>query len=145
MSDQAEKTRAILRKVRQVEIRSRRFVDNAMVGAYHSVFKGAGIDFAEVREYQPGDDVRSIDWNVTAKMDRPFLKVYEEERELSIMLVVDVSGSIAYARTLEVFSDFQLGGRSGVAGGVSEAFEPGFPPPDQACGWFFAGKSGIRA
>ncbi len=93
MSDQAEKTRAILRKVRQVDIRSRRFVDNAMVGAYHSVFKGAGIDFAEVREYQPGDDVRSIDWNVTAKMDRPFLKVYEEERELSIMLVVDVSGS----------------------------------------------------
>ena len=93
MSEQSEKTRAILKKVRQVEIRSRRFVDDTLVGAYHSVFKGAGIDFAEVREYQPGDDVRSIDWNVTAKMDHPFLKVYEEERELSIMLVVDVSGS----------------------------------------------------
>jgi len=89
----AEKTKAILKKVRQVEIQSRRFVDDSLVGAYHSVFKGTGMDFAEVREYQPGDDVRSIDWNVTAKMDRPFIKVYEEERELTIMLVVDVSGS----------------------------------------------------
>lgn len=88
-----ERTREILKKVRQVEIRSRRFVDDSLVGAYHSVFKGKGIDFAEVREYQPGDDVRSIDWNVTAKMDRPFLRVYEEERELTIMLLVDVSAS----------------------------------------------------
>ncbi len=93
MSEQSEKTRAILKKVRQIEIRSRRFVDDTLVGAYHSVFKGAGMDFAEVREYHPGDDVRAIDWNVTAKMDHPFLKVYEEERELSIMLAVDVSGS----------------------------------------------------
>ncbi|MGC9450754.1 MAG: DUF58 domain-containing protein [Oceanipulchritudo sp.] len=82
-----------MRKVRQVEIRSRRFVDESLVGAYHSVFKGQGMDFAEVREYQPGDDVRSIDWNVTAKMDRPFVKVYEEERELTIMLLVDISAS----------------------------------------------------
>jgi len=89
----SERTREILRKVRQVEIRSRRFVDESLVGAYHSVFKGQGMDFAEVREYQPGDDVRSIDWNVTAKMDRPFIKVYEEERELTIMLLVDISAS----------------------------------------------------
>jgi uncharacterized protein (DUF58 family) len=89
----SERTREILRKVRQVEIRSRKFVDESLVGAYHSVFKGQGMDFAEVREYQPGDDVRSIDWNVTAKTDRPFVKVYEEERELTIMLLVDVSAS----------------------------------------------------
>lgn len=89
----SERTREILRKVRQVEIRSRKFVDESLVGAYQSVFKGQGMDFAEVREYQPGDDVRSIDWNVTAKMDRPFIKVYEEERELTIMLIVDVSAS----------------------------------------------------
>ena len=88
-----ERTREILRKVRQVEIRSRKFVDESLVGAYHSVFKGQGMDFAEEREYQPGDDVRSIDWNVTAKMDRPFIKVYEEERELTIMLLVDISAS----------------------------------------------------
>jgi len=90
---ESERTREILRKVRQVEIRSRKFVDESLVGAYHSVFKGQGMDFAEVREYQPGDDVRSIDWNVTAKMDRPFIKVYEEERELTIMLMVDISAS----------------------------------------------------
>lgn len=90
---ESERTREILRKVRQVEIRSRKFVDESLVGAYHSVFKGQGMDFAEVREYQPGDDVRSIDWNVTAKMDRPFIKVYEEERELTIMLLVDISAS----------------------------------------------------
>ncbi len=89
----SERTREILRKVRQVEIRSRRFVDESLVGAYHSVFKGHGMDFAEVREYQPGDDVRAIDWNVTARMDRPFIKKYEEERELTIMLLVDISGS----------------------------------------------------
>jgi uncharacterized protein (DUF58 family) len=89
----SERTREILRKVRQVEIRSRKFVDESLVGAYHSVFKGQGMDFAEVREYQPGDDVRSIDWNVTAKMDRPFIKIYEEERELTIMLMVDISAS----------------------------------------------------
>ncbi|MFO7725992.1 MAG: DUF58 domain-containing protein [Oceanipulchritudo sp.] len=90
---ESERTREILKKVRQVEIRSRKFVDESLVGAYHSVFKGQGMDFAEVREYQPGDDVRSIDWNVTAKMDRPFIKVYEEERELTIMLMVDISAS----------------------------------------------------
>lgn len=90
---EAEQTRAILKKVRQIEIRSRKFVDDTLVGAYHSIFKGAGIDFAEVREYQAGDDVRSIDWNVTARMDRPFLKTYQEERELTLMLMVDLSAS----------------------------------------------------
>jgi uncharacterized protein (DUF58 family) len=89
----AEKTREILRRVRQVEIRSRRNVDDLMVGAYHSVFKGSGMDFAEVREYQAGDDIRMIDWNVTARMDRPFLKTYREEREQTLLLMVDLSAS----------------------------------------------------
>ncbi len=93
MSTSSEQTREILRKVRQVEIRSRKFVDDSLVGAYHSVFKGTGMDFAEVREYTPGDDVRSIDWNVTAKMDRTYIKLYEEERELTIVLAVDLSAS----------------------------------------------------
>jgi len=93
MSTSSEQTREILRKVRQVEIRSRKFVDDALVGAYHSIFKGTGMDFAEVREYLPGDDVRAIDWNVTAKMDRPYIKLYEEERELTIVLAVDLSAS----------------------------------------------------
>ncbi len=93
MPETAEITKQILKKVRQVEIRSRRFVTDSMVGAYHSVFKGQGMDFEEVREYAPGDDVRDIDWNVTAKMDRPFVKKYREERELTIMLCVDLSAS----------------------------------------------------
>ena len=96
---EAQRTRDILRRVRQVEIRTRRFVDESLVGAYHSVFKGRGMDFAEVREYQPGDDVRSIDWNVTARMNRPFLKLYEEERELTLMLMVDVSASGDFGST----------------------------------------------
>lgn len=89
----AEKTREVLRKVRRIEIRTKRLVTNALAGAYHSVFKGQGMDFEEVREYSPGDDVRSIDWNVTAKMDRPFIKKFREERELTIMLLVDLSAS----------------------------------------------------
>lgn len=83
----------ILKKVRQVEIRSRRQVTDALSGAYHSVFKGKGMNFEEVREYAPGDDVRAIDWNVTAKMEKPFVKVFREERELTIVLAVDLSGS----------------------------------------------------
>ncbi|MDP0500010.1 MAG: DUF58 domain-containing protein [Verrucomicrobiota bacterium JB022] len=86
----------ILRRVRAVEIRSRRLVDDALVGAYHSSFKGSGMEFAEVREYLPGDDVRNIDWNVTAKQDRPFIKVYEEERELTLLLAVDLSASLDF-------------------------------------------------
>ena len=85
--------REILRKVRRVEIRTRGLVNEVFSGEYHSVFKGRGMNFAEVREYQYGDDIRSIDWNVTARTGHPFVKVFEEERELTVMLVVDVSAS----------------------------------------------------
>ena len=88
-----EFAKEILRKVRQIEIRSNRLVSEALAGSYHSAFKGQGIDFEEVREYQAGDDVRSIDWNVTAKMNTPFVKLYREERELTIVLAVDLSAS----------------------------------------------------
>jgi uncharacterized protein (DUF58 family) len=85
--------REILKKIRQIEIRTNRLVTETLAGQYHSVFKGQGMNFDEVREYQPGDDVRSIDWNVTARMNHPFIKKFVEERELTLMLVVDVSGS----------------------------------------------------
>jgi uncharacterized protein (DUF58 family) len=85
--------REILKKIRQIEIRTNRVVTETLAGAYHSVFKGQGMNFDEVREYQPGDDVRAIDWNVTARMNHPFIKKFVEERELTLMLVVDVSGS----------------------------------------------------
>jgi uncharacterized protein (DUF58 family) len=83
----------LLRKVRQIEIRTRRLVAETLAGQYHSAFKGQGMDFDEVREYQPGDEVRTIDWNVTARMNHPFVKKFREERELTVMLVVDLSGS----------------------------------------------------
>jgi uncharacterized protein (DUF58 family) len=83
----------ILKKIRQIEIRTRRLVSETLAGQYHSAFKGQGMDFDEVREYQPGDEVRSIDWNVTAKMNHPFVKKFREERELTVVLVVDLSGS----------------------------------------------------
>ena len=85
--------REIIKKIRQIEIRTNRLVTESLAGAYHSVFKGQGMNFDEVREYQPGDDVRTIDWNVTARMNHPFIKKFVEERELTLMLVVDVSGS----------------------------------------------------
>jgi len=85
--------REILKKIRQIEIRTNRLVTETLAGQYHSVFKGQGMNFDEVREYQPGDDVRAIDWNVTARMNHPFIKKFVEERELTLMLVVDVSGS----------------------------------------------------
>jgi uncharacterized protein (DUF58 family) len=85
--------REILKKIRQIELRTNRIVTETLAGAYHSVFKGQGMNFEEVREYQPGDDVRAIDWNVTARMNHPFIKKFVEERELTLMLVVDVSGS----------------------------------------------------
>jgi len=85
--------REILKKIRQIEIRTNRIVTESLAGAYHSVFKGQGMNFDEVREYTPGDDVRSIDWNVTARMNHPFIKKFVEERELTVMLLVDVSGS----------------------------------------------------
>ena len=85
--------REILKKIRQIEIRTSRLVSETLAGQYHSVFKGQGMNFDEVREYQPGDDVRAIDWNVTARMNHPFIKKFVEERELTVMLVVDLSGS----------------------------------------------------
>lgn len=85
--------REILKKIRQIEIRTNRLVSESLAGQYHSVFKGQGMNFDEVREYQPGDDVRAIDWNVTARFNHPFIKKFVEERELTVMLVVDVSGS----------------------------------------------------
>jgi uncharacterized protein (DUF58 family) len=85
--------REILKKIRRVEITTRGLVNEVFSGEYHSVFKGRGMNFAEVREYQYGDDIRSIDWNVTARTGSPFVKVFEEERDLTVMLVVDVSAS----------------------------------------------------
>ena len=86
-------THEILRKVRQIEIRTRRLVTDALAGQYHSVFRGRGMNFEEVREYCPGDEVRFIDWNVTARTGKPFVKKFTEERELTILLIVDVSAS----------------------------------------------------
>jgi uncharacterized protein (DUF58 family) len=86
----------VLRQVRLIDLRTRRLVNSVFAGEYRSIFKGQGMEFAEVREYQPGDEVRSIDWNVTARMRRPFVKRYIEERELTILLVVDLSGSTRY-------------------------------------------------
>lgn len=83
----------VLKKVRKIEIKTRRLSDHVFSGEYHSSFKGRGMTFSEVRTYQPGDDVRNIDWNVTAKTSQPHVKVFEEERELTMMLAVDVSGS----------------------------------------------------
>ncbi|EEF61292.1 DUF58 domain-containing protein [Pedosphaera parvula] len=85
--------REILKKIRQIELRTNRLVSESLAGQYHSVFKGQGMNFEEVREYQPGDEVRAIDWNVTARMNHPFIKKFVEERELTLMLLVDVSGS----------------------------------------------------
>ena len=89
----SEQTREILRKVRQIEIRTNRLVSETLAGQYHSVFKGRGMDFDAVREYTPGDEVRTIDWNVTARAGRPFVKKFVEERELTLTLLVDVSAS----------------------------------------------------
>ena len=86
-------TKELLKKVRKIEIKTRRLSDHIFGGEYHSTFKGRGMTFSEVRQYQYGDDVRNIDWNVTARYQEPFIKVFEEERELTLMLMVDVSGS----------------------------------------------------
>ncbi len=86
-------TKDLLKKIQQIEIHTRRLVNESFIGEYHSVFKGRGMEFDAVREYQPGDEIRTIDWNVTARMGRPFIKRYVEERELTVMLLVDVSAS----------------------------------------------------
>ena len=86
-------TKELLKKVRKIEIKTRRLSDHIFGGEYHSTFKGRGMTFSEVRQYQFGDDVRNIDWNVTARYNEPYIKVFEEERELTMMLMVDISGS----------------------------------------------------
>ena len=83
----------LLRKVKNIEIKTRRLTQNIFQGEYHTAFKGRGMAFSEVREYQAGDDVRDIEWNVTARHNKPYIKVYQEERELTVMILIDVSGS----------------------------------------------------
>jgi len=95
-------TKELLKKVRKIEIKTRRLSDHIFGGEYHSTFKGRGMTFSEVRQYQYGDDVRNIDWNVTARYNTPFVKVFEEERELTMMLMVDVSGSALFG-TMDQF------------------------------------------
>ena len=89
-------TSEILKRVRQIEIKTRGLSNNIFAGEYHSAFKGRGMAFSEVREYQYGDDIRDIEWNVTARFNKPFIKVFEEERELTVMLLIDVSGSLNF-------------------------------------------------
>src|SRR5438034_4020288 len=88
-------TREVMRLVKRLQLRARRAVEDLLGGAYRSVFKGSGIAFEEVREYQPGDEIRSIDWNVTARMGHPFIKLYIEERELTVLFLMDSSASMA--------------------------------------------------
>ena len=92
-------TKELLKKVRKIEIKTRRLSDHIFGGEYHSTFKGRGMTFSEVRQYQYGDDVRAIDWNVTARYNEPYIKVFEEERELTMMLMVDISGSELFGTT----------------------------------------------
>ncbi|MGI6242730.1 MAG: DUF58 domain-containing protein [Prevotella sp.] len=98
-------TSEILKKVRKIEIKTRGLSRNIFAGQYHSAFKGRGMAFSEVREYQFGDDVRDIDWNVTARFHHPYVKVFEEERELTVMLLVDVSGSLEFGTSLQMKRD----------------------------------------
>ena len=98
-------TSDIIKKVRKIEIKSRGLSQNIFAGQYHSAFKGRGMAFSEVREYQFGDDVRDIDWNVTARFNKPYVKVFEEERELTVMLLIDVSGSLDFGTTNKMKRD----------------------------------------
>ena len=98
-------TSEILKKVRKIEIKTRGLSNNIFAGQYHSAFKGRGMAFSEVREYQFGDDVRDIDWNVTARFHKPYVKVFEEERELTVMLLIDVSGSLDFGTQRQMKKD----------------------------------------
>ena len=98
-------TEEILKKVRKIEIKTRGLSKNIFAGEYHTAFKGRGMTFSEVREYQYGDDVRNIDWNVTARFNKPYIKVFEEEREMTMMLLVDVSGSGEFGTTHQIKRD----------------------------------------
>lgn len=95
----------LINRVRRIEIKTRGLSNNIFAGEYHSAFKGRGMAFSEVREYQYGDDVRDIDWNVTARFHRPYIKVYEEERELTVMLLIDVSGSLEFGTVKQLKKD----------------------------------------
>ena len=98
-------TSDILKRVRQIEIKTRGLSNNIFAGQYHSAFKGKGMSFSEVREYQYGDDVRDIDWNVTARYHKPYVKVFEEERELTVMLLIDVSNSLDFGTVKQMKKD----------------------------------------
>ena len=98
-------TTEIIKKVRKIEIKARGLSSNVFAGQYHSAFKGRGMAFSEVREYQYGDDVRDIDWNVTARFNKPYVKVFEEERELTVMLMIDVSGSLDFGTQRQMKRD----------------------------------------
>ena len=98
-------TSDILKRVRQIEIKTRGLSNNIFAGQYHSAFKGKGMSFSEVREYQYGDDVRDIDWNVTARQNKPYIKVFEEERELTVMLLIDVSNSLDFGSVKQMKKD----------------------------------------
>ncbi len=98
-------TSEILKKVRKIEIKTRGLSNNIFAGQYHSAFKGRGMAFSEVREYQYGDDIRDIDWNVTARFNKPYVKVFEEERELTVMLLIDVSGSLEFGTVKQLKKD----------------------------------------
>ena len=99
-------TKELLKKVRKIEIKTRRLSDHVFGGEYHSTFKGRGMTFSEVRQYQYGDDVRNIDWNVTARYNEPHIKIFEEERELTMMLMVDVSGSKKFGTDKQLKNEF---------------------------------------
>lgn len=101
-------TSELLKKVRKIEIKTRGLANQIFSGEYHSVFKGRGMAFSEVREYQIGDDIRSIDWNVTARFNHPYVKVYEEERELTVMVLVDVSGSEMFGTSTQLKKDLAI-------------------------------------
>src|SRR2546427_11882004 len=105
----------LLQSVHRVEVRTNRLVSDTMVGAYLSHFKGRGLDFEELREYMPGDDVRDIDWNVTNRMGRPFVKRFREEREIAAVLAVDVSGSSAVGSGNRAKRDFAAAGAATLA------------------------------
>ena len=101
-------TKELLKKVRKVEIKTKRLSNNIFGGEYHSAFKGRGMTFSEVRGYEFGDDVRTIDWNVTARYNQPFVKVFEEERELTLMLMVDISGSKFFGTESELKKNIEI-------------------------------------
>lgn len=100
------KVRTMLQKVRAIELRTRTTMNNALAGSYHSIFKGQGVNFEEIREYTPGDEVRFIDWNTSAKLGKPFIKIFREERELTLILAIDISQSMGYGATEQSKREF---------------------------------------